>query len=62
IELIDMDAAIAKAMKESDMGDDVNILYGFGAHIGYGHLNRRGHEIYSHALAAGIAPLIKRIN
>lgn len=59
IGMIDMDAAVVAAMREIGMGNSINVLYGFGAHIGFGHLNRSGHEIFSHALATGLVPWVK---
>ena len=58
IGMIDMDAVAIMAMSKAGMGDDINVLYGFGTRVGFGHLNYKGHNIYSQVLTEGLAPWI----
>ncbi len=60
IGFIDMDRAISSVMARSDLGGNVNVLYGFGAHLGFGHLNYLGHEIYAKALSEELTPWLNR--
>ncbi|MFC1602615.1 SGNH/GDSL hydrolase family protein [Pseudomonadota bacterium] len=62
IGMLDMDAVVIMAMNKAAMGDDINVLYGFGTRVGFGHLNHKGHDIYSRALADGLAPWINGLS
>ena len=58
IGVIDLGARIAKAINDEGIDQRFNDLFGFGARLGFGHLNYRGHQVYAAALAAGLSSWI----
>jgi hypothetical protein len=48
IGFLDLDEALTAKLAPSEPFGD---MFGFGAHVGYGHLNPRGHEIHAQVLA-----------
>lgn len=51
---IDWNAEVSKRLLHGYSQTEMNNLHGFGAHMGAGHLNYRGHEIFSEVLYAVI--------
>lgn len=62
IALLDMDREIETALARHGNHVSTRDLYGFGAHLGRGHLNEFGHQIFSDALIAGLSPLLNKKN
>lgn len=52
--VIDLDGRIGDALAERTDARTPADLYGFGARLGFGHLNAFGHRVYADALAAGL--------